>query len=85
MSGWRELHVLLAQHDAAEGHLDDISEQMASKIINVFSDPVFFSVTNLQDWNLPEVVKHGMMRSGGKFYSPVRKSVTLPAIVTLVF
>ena len=41
---------------------------MALKIMNAFSDAVFFDVTKLRNWNLPEVIRHEMLRSGGKFY-----------------
>ena len=39
---------------------------MAPKIINVFSDPVFFNVNKLWDWNLPNIIRYGMLRIWGK-------------------
>ena len=39
--------------------------------------PVFFNVSKLRDWNSPEINRHGMLRSGGKFYSQMRIFFTL--------
>ena len=49
-------HILM--FNVAQKQLDDTWERMASKILNVFSDPVFFNVTELRDWNLPEIIRH---------------------------
>lgn len=66
--------------NTTQGQLKDIWEQMASKILNVFSDPVFFNVTKLGEWNLPEIIRHGMLTSGGMFYSQMSKYSTLMAL-----
>ena len=49
------------------GQLNDIWERMASKIINVCSDPVIFNATKLRNWNLPKILRHGILRSGEMF------------------
>ena len=45
------------------------------KILNVLSDLVFFNVTKLRKWFMPEIILHEMLRSGGKFYSQMRKAL----------
>ena len=56
---------------------------MASKILNIFCDPVFFNVTKLRDWNLLYIIRHEMLRNGRKFYSQLIKNATL--MVLMVF
>ena len=52
---------------AVQGELDDICERMASEILNIFSVSVFLNLTELRILNLPEIIKHVMLRGGGRF------------------
>ena len=54
---------------------------MASKILSAFSDPVFFKITKLRDWNLLKIIRYGRLKSGGEFYFQMRKDVTLMAVM----
>ena len=81
---WSQSSIQFKAHatlNADQRQLHDIWEGLASKIVNVFSESVFFSNLQMRDWNLPELIRYGMLKSGGEFYSQMRFFFTLMAMI----